>query len=190
MSLLIEYVSCQYLIKCWNGWGRHNWKKCLIRLAYSGIILIFNGVTDSGTTERGSLLNSPIQRKTAIKFLLFLFDISSFSIFLYCVKSVRIRSYSGPHFLAFRLNTKRWSLSLQIQSECGKMRTRIAQNTDTFYAVMVISNFITRFEIYHTNYHFSFDVARNNLYHLKRICKKMMLEKVGLNTGTCKGTLM
>ena len=33
-----------------------------------------------------------------------------------CVKSVRIRSYSGPHFPAFRLN----NISLRIQSECGE----------------------------------------------------------------------
>ena len=45
----------------------------------------------------------------------------------HCVKSVRIRSYSGPYFPAFGLNT------LLIQSECGKMRTRTTPNTDTFY---------------------------------------------------------
>ena len=46
----------------------------------------------------------------------------------HCMKSVRIRSYSGPHFPAFGLNTKKYSVSLRIQSECGKMRTRIAPN--------------------------------------------------------------
>ena len=45
-----------------------------------------------------------------------------------CVKSVRIWSYSGPHFPAF-------VVSLRIQSKCGKMRTRITPNTDTFYTV-------------------------------------------------------
>ena len=45
--------------------------------------------------------------------------------------SVRIRSYSGPYFLAFGLNM----VSLRIQSDCGKIRTRITPNTDTFYAV-------------------------------------------------------
>ena len=29
----------------------------------------------------------------------------------YCVKSVRIRSYSGPYFLAFRMNTERDEVS-------------------------------------------------------------------------------
>ena len=38
------------------------------------------------------------------------------------VISIRIRSYSGPHFSAFGLN-------IIFQSECGKIRTRINPNT-------------------------------------------------------------
>ena len=34
---------------------------------------------------------------------------------VHCVKSVRIRSYSGPYFPAFRLNTERYSVSLRIK---------------------------------------------------------------------------
>ena len=56
----------------------------------------------------------------------------------HCVKSVRIRSYSGLHFPAFGLNTERYEVSLCIQSECGKMRTRITPNTDNFHAVKMI----------------------------------------------------
>ena len=47
---------------------------------------------------------------------------------IHCVKSVHIRSYSGPYFSAF--------VSLFIQSECGKMWTRITPNTDTFHVVI------------------------------------------------------
>ena len=54
-----------------------------------------------------------------------------------CVKSVRIRSYSGLHFPIFGLNTERYGVPLRFQSEYGKMRTRITPNTDTFHAVMV-----------------------------------------------------
>ena len=43
----------------------------------------------------------------------------------HCVKTVRIRSYSGPHFSAFGLNTERYS--------------RMTPNTDTFYAVIIFS---------------------------------------------------
>ena len=56
----------------------------------------------------------------------------------YCVKSVRIRSYSGTYFLAFGLNTDRYGVFLRIQSKCGKMRTRITPNMETFYAVKYI----------------------------------------------------
>ena len=52
----------------------------------------------------------------------------------HCVKRVHIWSYSGPHFPAFGLNTERYGVSLRILSECGKMRTRITPNTDTFHA--------------------------------------------------------
>ena len=52
-------------------------------------------------------------------------------------KSVRIRSYSCPYFPAFGLNMERYSASLLIQSKCGKKRTRITPNKDTFYAVFV-----------------------------------------------------
>ena len=53
-----------------------------------------------------------------------------------CVKSVRIRSYSGSHFSAFGLNTERYGVSLRMQSECWKMQTRITSNADTFHAVV------------------------------------------------------
>ena len=38
----------------------------------------------------------------------------------HCVKSVRIRSYSSPHFPAFGLNTETYSGSLHIQFNAGK----------------------------------------------------------------------
>ena len=54
------------------------------------------------------------------------------------VKRVRIRSYSGPYFPTFGLNTEKYSVPLRIQSECGKMRSRITPNTATFHAVHLI----------------------------------------------------
>ena len=43
-----------------------------------------------------------------------------------------------PHFPVFRLNTETYRASLCIQSEYGKMRTRITPNTVTFHAVVII----------------------------------------------------
>ena len=57
----------------------------------------------------------------------------------HCVKSVRIRSYSCPYFPVFGLNTERYGVSLRILYQCGKMRTRITSNTDTFHAVKEIT---------------------------------------------------
>ena len=48
-----------------------------------------------------------------------------------CVKNVRIRSFSAPYFATFGRN-----VSLLVQSECGKIRTRKTPNTDTFHAVI------------------------------------------------------
>ena len=56
-------------------------------------------------------------------------------IYIYhCVKSARIRSYSGLHFPAFGQNTERCKVSLCIQSGCGKIRSRITPSTDPFHA--------------------------------------------------------
>ena len=55
----------------------------------------------------------------------------------YCVESVRIRSDSGPYYPAFGLNREKCGVSLFIQSECGKMQTRITLNTGTFHAVYI-----------------------------------------------------
>ena len=48
------------------------------------------------------------------------------------MKSVRIRSYFGHHFPLIR--TEHGEIR-SIQSECGKMRTRITPNANIFYAV-------------------------------------------------------
>ena len=39
-------------------------------------------------------------------------QINSFFGELHCVKSVRIRSFSGPYFFAFGLNTERYEVNL------------------------------------------------------------------------------
>ena len=52
------------------------------------------------------------------------------------VKKVRIRCYSGLYFPVFGLNMERYSVSLRIQYKCGKIRTRITPNTDTFNPVL------------------------------------------------------
>ena len=54
--------------------------------------------------------------------------------FWQCVKSVRIRRFSGAHFPEFERNME---ICFRIQSECGKKRTRKIPNMNTFHAVWV-----------------------------------------------------
>ena len=58
----------------------------------------------------------------------------------HCVKSVRIRSYSDPHFSRIRTEygeiIRISSYSVRMRENLGKMRTRINPNSDTFYVVI------------------------------------------------------
>ena len=58
-----------------------------------------------------------------------------YSYIKHCKESARIRSFSGPYFPTFGLNTVIYGVSFRIQSEFGKIRTRKTLNTDTFHAV-------------------------------------------------------
>ena len=49
----------------------------------------------------------------------------------HCMKRVRIRNFSGPHFPAFGLNMDRYGVCLRIQSERGKICTRKTPNNLT-----------------------------------------------------------
>ena len=69
-----------------------------------------------------------------IKKLAFKLAIES-PLLLNCMKSVNIWSSSGPYFSAYGLNTERYRVSVRIQCECGKIRTRKTPNTDTFHAM-------------------------------------------------------
>ena len=55
-----------------------------------------------------------------------------------CVKKAHIRSFSGPYFPAFQLDTEKYIVSFRIQSECGKMRIRKIPSTSTFQAVVAL----------------------------------------------------
>ena len=59
------------------------------------------------------------------------------SLSYYCMKSVPTRRFSGLHFPAFRLNTDIYSVSLRIQSEYAKIRTRKTPNANNFHVTYV-----------------------------------------------------
>ena len=52
--------------------------------------------------------------------------------------SVGIWSFSRPYFSAFSMNMEEYSVSLCIQFECRKKRTRKTPNTDNFHAVSLL----------------------------------------------------
>ena len=91
---------------------------------------------------------SECTRFTESSYQRFQSSLQKFSIF-HCVKSVRIRSCSGPYFSAFGLNTERYRVfvfsqnigiqNMRIQSECGKMQTRITPDRGTFYALFKVT---------------------------------------------------
>ena len=59
----------------------------------------------------------------------------------HCVKCVRVRSFSGPCFPAFGLNTEIQKINILIQSRCGKIRTRKTQNTDASHGPLYSQKF-------------------------------------------------
>ena len=61
-----------------------------------------------------------------------------------CVKSIRIRSYSGPYFPAFGLNTERYGACLCIQSECGKIKWYIKRGPIVLYYNKKVSDSILK----------------------------------------------
>ena len=84
---------------------------------------------------------------------------------MHCVKRVRIRSYSGPHFSAFGLNTERHRV--RIQSKCREMWTKITPNTDAFHAVSSV--------ISHVNLLYRV-IYPSVIYH--RLCQKKSKKRV------------
>ena len=71
---------------------------------------------------------------------------------MHCVKSDPIRSAFSP------IQTEYGEiLSLRIQSECGKMRTGITLNTDTFYEMMLTRHY------FHTKYKYNQIIISNTV---------------------------
>ena len=66
---------------------------------------------------------------------------------IHFVKSVRIRSFSGPYSPTVGLNTEKYSVSLRTHSEWGKIRTSKTPNTNTFHTFISILQVILNWVI-------------------------------------------
>ena len=86
----------------------------------------------------GNKVNTDFQRKKIPKENA-LYKCLSLIVLGHCLKIVRIRSFSGPCFPTFGLNTERFGVSLRTESKCGKIRTRKTPNMNNFYAVWCIA---------------------------------------------------
>ena len=80
------------------------WKFCLLFLQYPWKFHIFNPLNLNFL-----FWNSPLALAISWQ--------------THCVRSVQIRSFSGPYFLAFRLNTEFYGVNLRIQFKCWKILT-------------------------------------------------------------------
>ena len=61
-------------------------------------------------------------------------------VYIYIIHKSSLRKkhpYSELFWSTFGLNTGRYGVSFCIQSECGKIQTKITPNTDTFHAVVL-----------------------------------------------------
>ena len=97
---------------------------------------IYSQSNHDGCIKPGFITDNYIESHVHRKSVTYKIEQNDFDI--HCVKSVCIWSYCDPYFLAFGLNRERYSLSPRIQSEIGKIRTGITQNTDIAYAVNIL----------------------------------------------------
>ena len=104
--------------------------------------------------------------------------ISVFSGCCHCVKNVCIRSFSGPYFPAFGMNTERYGLSIRIQSKCGKIRATKTPNKDIFYAVCIILEMVDKALPSKHSYLFRFKFKIRFNFFLMIIRKKLKALKV------------
>ena len=141
----VNCVSCFMLGHLMTSW-RHRRAKCnrkgndgskfCILLMYIQFHCIYSQSNHDGCIKPGFITDNYIESHAHRKSVTYKIEQNDFDI--HCVKSVRIWSYWDPYILAFGLNRERHSLSPRIQSEIGKIRTGITQNTDTVYAVNIL----------------------------------------------------
>ena len=92
------------------------------------------------------------------------------------MKSVHIHSFFGPYFPVFGLNTEKYGVSIRIQSECRKIRTRKTPNTDTFHAVGIS---IFSLHAIQTTGRFSYSPVHNILEYYKVLLQVSLTKNNG-----------
>ena len=77
------------------------------------------------------------------------------------------------------------SVSLRVQSKCGKIRTRITPNTDTFYTVRVVKNLIKSLylsvRLAYRSYHQRCSMQKGVLRKLTKFTEKHLYQSLFFN---------
>ena len=111
-QLLVALISL-VVLKWKRGITDNSWDKTSLRSNWRTVITANSRSWCSFRMSAGFLISN-----------LFWIFYSLIAMYQHCVNCVRIRSYYGPYFHIFALNTERYSVSLCIQPECGKIRTK------------------------------------------------------------------
>ena len=97
------------------------------------LIMRFHFLKSLGYWQKNYVSNSNLLSMYCLHYVWF-----CFFWYYHCLKRVRNRSFSGLYFPAFGLNRNRYSVSLRIQSKCGKILTRKIPDTYTFHVVFIL----------------------------------------------------
>ena len=110
----------RFLTGCLHLWIPFLIKKYFLTICFHLTKLIFNVTLYPNGISRQNLKPEHCLKRPVFKvFLVRIF----------------LRSFSGPYFLTFGQNAERYSVSIPIQSECKKIRTRKTSNRDAFHAL-------------------------------------------------------
>ena len=105
-------------------------------------------------------------------------------IIFHCVKSIRIRGYSGTHFPAFGLNTERYSLFSRNAGKCGPGQLHIRTLFEQCLQGKLCESSIVAFKnsyIRNTGYHRSSAIKYENQKDWSKSRKYLYLQNVQIN---------
>ena len=96
-------------------WKLHDFSSYFLwrRTLATNVFLGFFGVIQSSYFFAGAPRTDLLPTQESLKFIAAFRLTDKEACLLHCVKSVRIRSYSGPYFPTFGLNTERYGVSLR-----------------------------------------------------------------------------
>ena len=120
VSFAIKLQACHFIKRLWHRCFPMNFARFL------KTILVFSCIYWINRPHSEKLLPFWNQFTLMLMVTLFYFDLNCLNMHkeITAWNVSKYGDFSGPYFPVFGLNTERHFLSLRIQSECGKIRTR------------------------------------------------------------------